>query len=113
MVTAGANILKLPYFEDARVLGALPVSAVLDYQVDYLAIRYMLKCMKQAIRLLKKLIFSQSNWKGWYDIYLTFFVLLSNLVTVHARQIKILRRFEAKVLHPFLDPFFFPQGIEG
>lgn len=99
MVMGGANVLEMPYYEDARVLinGRLPIPAVLDYQVDYLAIRYMLGCMKQSIHLLKKLIFTQSTQKGWYEIYLATFVLLSSLEIVHARQIQILRRFETKV----------------
>jgi len=102
MVMTGPNVLEVPYFEDARLLmnGGLPIPAVLDYQIDYLAIRYMLQCMKQVIGLLKKLIFSQSTRKGWYEIYLTTFVLLSSLEIVHARQIDILRRFEAKVCIP-------------
>jgi hypothetical protein len=99
MVITGPNVLEMPYSEDARFLinGGLPIPAVLDYQIDYLAIRCMLESMKQLIGLLKKLIFKQSTQKGWYEIYLATFVLLSSLETVHARQIEILRRFEAKV----------------
>jgi hypothetical protein len=94
----GPNVLELPYFEDGRVFigEGLPIPAVLDYQIDYLAIQHMFVCMKQVIRQLKKLIF-KSTREGWYEIYLTTFVLLSSLETVHARQIDILRRFQAKV----------------
>jgi hypothetical protein len=53
--------------------------------------------LKQLIGLLKKLIFKQSTQKGWYEIYRATFVLLSSLETVHAREIELLRRFEAKV----------------
>ncbi|GAB1317026.1 Zn(2)-C6 fungal-type domain-containing protein [Madurella fahalii] len=98
MVMTGANVLDLPYFGDDRlsVGGGLPIPAVLDYQVDYLAIRHMLDCMKQIVRRLKTLIFSQNVRNGWYEVYLTTFVLLSSLETVHARQIDILRRFESQ-----------------
>ena len=100
MVMAGPNVLEMPYFGDSRVLinGGSPIPSVLDYQVDYLAIRYMLGCMKQIIHLLKKLIFTQSAQKRWYEIHLATFVLLSSLESVHERQIQISRRFEVQVI---------------
>lgn len=106
MFITGPNVLELPYFDDPRICvgGKYPVPAVLDYQVDYLAIHYMLGQMKRIVGRLESLMFSENNRKYWYELYLTTFVLLSSLEIVHARQIEILRRFEEKVrLYPHTD----------
>ncbi|KAK3347095.1 hypothetical protein B0T25DRAFT_553622 [Lasiosphaeria hispida] len=96
MVIAGPNTLELPYHGDTRFLvcGGIPVLGILDYQIDYLAISYMLGQMKLLTQRLKKLIFSRDQKRAWYEVYLTTFVLLQSLETVHTRQIEILRRFE-------------------
>lgn len=107
MFMIGPNVLDLPYFDDPRVCvgGKYPVLAVLDYQMDYLAIRYMLGQMKLIAGRLESLMFSENNGKHWYEIYLTTFVLLSSLEIVHARQIEILRRFQEKVsVYPHMQP---------
>ncbi|KAK0735347.1 hypothetical protein B0T21DRAFT_184667 [Apiosordaria backusii] len=98
MIMTGTNVLDLPYFGDSRFLlnGGFPVPGILDYQIDYLAIRYMLGQMELLVKQLKKLIFTKNQRKSWYEVYLTVFVLLQSLETVHARQMDILRRYEGQ-----------------
>ncbi|KAH7019025.1 hypothetical protein EDB80DRAFT_699706 [Ilyonectria destructans] len=96
MSMGGPNILELSYFEDLQVHDRVPIPAVLDYQLDYLAIRYMTEQMHRITKRLKKILFAKNNFTSWYEIYLTTFVLLCSLETVHAKQIEILDRFAAK-----------------
>ncbi|KAK4171313.1 hypothetical protein QBC36DRAFT_350441 [Triangularia setosa] len=98
MIMTGANVLELPYFGDIRFLinGGYPVPGILDYQIDYLAIRYMLRQMELLVKQLKKLIFGKNQKKNWYEVYLSVFVLLQSLETVQARQIEILRRYKGR-----------------
>ncbi|KAK4170968.1 hypothetical protein QBC36DRAFT_350679 [Triangularia setosa] len=98
MIMTGADVLELPYFGDSRFLinGGYPVPGILDYQIDYLAIRYMLGQMESLVKQLKKLIFGKNQKKNWYEVYLTVFVLLQSLETVQARQIEILRRYKGR-----------------
>lgn len=97
MSMGGPNILELSYFQDLQVHDRVPIPAVLDYQLDYLAIRYMTEQMHMITKRLKHILFAKNNFTFWYEIYLTTFVLLCSLETVHAKQIEILDRFAAKV----------------
>ncbi|KAL6409292.1 Sat20 [Ilyonectria robusta] len=95
MSMGGHNILGLPYFQDLQVHKRVPIPAVLDYQLDYLAIQCMTKQMHMITKRLKQILFIKNNFTHWYEIYLTTFVLLCSLETVHAKQIEILDRFAA------------------
>jgi hypothetical protein len=99
MVMSGSNVLEVPYFHDdrVRVQDKVPVPAVLDYQLDYMAIQYMLKEMKRVVKRLKSLIFDKGKTRNWYEVYLTSFVLLSSLEVVQAHQLEMLRLFEEMV----------------
>jgi hypothetical protein len=106
MVTSGPNLLELNYHENASVMinGMVPIPAVLDYQVDYITIQYMIKQMNATIKRLKYIIFYQNNKLTWYEIYLASFVLLCCLETVHARQVEILQRWSSEVRRfPYLS----------
>lgn len=96
MIMTGNNVLELPYFHNPHFLlnGGYPVPSMIDYQMDYMAITYMHRQMEVLVKQLKKLIFTKNQRKSWYEVYLTVFVLLQSLETVHARQIDIIRRYE-------------------
>jgi hypothetical protein len=97
MQVSGDNALGLSYFNNSRVREneMVPIPAVLDVQVDYMAIKYMLGQMLLVSKRLGQLIFP-SNRANWYEVYLTVFVLLHSLETVHARQAEIIKRFEVR-----------------
>ncbi|KAH6981745.1 hypothetical protein BKA56DRAFT_584418 [Ilyonectria sp. MPI-CAGE-AT-0026] len=95
MSMGGHNVLELSYFQHLQVHNRVPIPAVLDYQLDYLAIQCMTKQMNKITTRLKDILFVKNNFKSWYEVYLTTFVLLCSLETVHAKQIEILNRFAA------------------
>lgn len=99
MIMTENNVLELPYFHNPHFLlnGGYPVPSMIDYQMDYMAITYMHGQMEVLVKQLKKLIFTKNQRKSWYEVYLTVFVLLQSLETVHARQIDIIRRYEPEV----------------
>lgn len=99
----GHNVLELSYFQHLQVYNRVPIPAVLDYQLDYLAIQCMTKQMKKITTRLKDILFVKNNFKSWYEVYLTTFVLLCSLETVHAKQIEILNRFAANVCPQILN----------
>lgn len=106
---SGANSLELPYFEqnEVRLRGLVPIPAVLDYQIDYLCIRYMLAQMRDTADRLNEIIFPRSKkdqasgaraeHSAWYEVYLTCFVLLCSLESVHQRQIEMVKRWASHV----------------
>lgn len=96
MRISGNNVLRLSYFEDSRVREneMVPIPSVLDFQVDYMAIQYMLGQMTDVTKQLKKYFFTKESKAKWYELNLAVFVLLCSLETVHARQVEISGRFE-------------------
>lgn len=99
MVICGDNSLKPENFDDSPfyINGKCPVPPVLDYQIDFMAIQYMLKQMKLTVKRLKLLIFGKSRNRDWFEVYLTIFVLLSSLEIVQARQVEVLAKWNAQV----------------
>ncbi|KAH8670610.1 hypothetical protein BGZ61DRAFT_537260 [Ilyonectria robusta] len=98
MNVGGPNVLELSYYDDSRIKNddKVPIPAVLDYQVDYMAIQYMFQQMRLVVQRLKKLFFGPKNGSSWYEIYLTAFILLCSLESIHSRQVEVLARFAAK-----------------
>jgi hypothetical protein len=99
MRTPNGDVLELPYAKDdnVKVQGKVPIPSVIDYQVDYMAIRYMRRQMELVVKRLKAAIFSTGNIRNWYEIYLTIFVLLWSLESVYASQLEILQLFREEV----------------
>lgn len=97
MVESDANGVKLRVNNDdqMKLHGMLPIPAHLDTQIDFMAIQYMLQQMVHIDTRLKKAIFVKENSHNWYEVYLTSFILLCGLETVHRRQTEIVRRFES------------------
>ena len=72
----------------------VPIPSVLDFQVDYMAIQYMLGEMKDVRKQLRNLVFGNKRKEKWYELHLAAVVLIGSLETVHARQAEINKRFE-------------------
>jgi hypothetical protein len=99
MRTPDGDVLEVSYAEDdnVKMQGKVPIPSTIDYQVDYMAIQYMELQMKLIVNRLKAAIFGTGNIRKWYEIYLSCFVLLCSLESVHARQVEILHRFRNEV----------------
>lgn len=99
MVISGNNSQKREQFDDSpfHVNGMPPVPPVLDCQIDWMAIQYMLKQMKLTVKRLKLLIFGKARNRDWFEVYLTIFVLPSSLEIVQARQVEIVAKWNTKV----------------
>lgn len=59
----------------------------MDYQIDTMAINIMFRLLRSVVPYLMKKISRDNNQKQWYEIYLTFFVLLNTLEIVHEVQL--------------------------
>jgi hypothetical protein len=82
----------------------IPVS--LDSQLDHLYIEYMFRNLKVVLNGLSRLIFARQRddkRKYWYEIFLTIFVLLATLETVHSKQIDFVRKFTDSVCHTYFS----------
>jgi hypothetical protein len=99
MQTPNGDGLEVSYAEDdnVKMQDKVPVPSTIDYQVDYMAIQYMESQMKLIVKRLKDAIFAPGNIGHWYEIYLSCFVLLCSLESVHARQVEILHLFRKEV----------------
>ncbi|KAL6401880.1 hypothetical protein AUP68_14336 [Ilyonectria robusta] len=60
-----------------------PVPQSIDHQIDVVLLLTIKKHQKELLGHLSKLIFGKVKKKPWYEIFLTIFVLLSNLEYVH------------------------------
>lgn len=60
-----------------------PVPQSMDHQFDVALLLTIKEYQKELLGLLWKLIFGKIKKKPWYEIFLTIFVLLSNLEYVH------------------------------
>jgi len=67
--------------------GVAPAPAMLDQQIDTMAIKYMLRQLNVLVKGLHKRIFAKSNRQYWFEIFLTTFVLLATLEMVHHQQV--------------------------
>jgi len=96
----GPETLGVQRLTDKRVSyynKVVPLPTVLSYQLDTLAIM-CLKCHHdEVIKCLKRKIFATNRTKNWYEVFLTTFVLLSNLEYLHRMQRKYMQRHEDTV----------------
>lgn len=99
MTIRGTNTLLVPDFDDSpfHVNGQCPIPPTLDFQIDFMAIQYMLQQMKLTVKRLKILIFGKAKCRDWFEAYLTIFVLLSCLEIAQERQADIIAKWNAKV----------------
>lgn len=97
MVEKDSGGVKLLVNDENRMKlnGMPPIPAHLDVQIDRMAIQYMLQQMVHIDTRLKKAIFVKEYYYNWYEVYLTSFLLLCSLETVHRRQTEIVKRFES------------------
>ncbi|KAH7318672.1 hypothetical protein B0I35DRAFT_432678 [Stachybotrys elegans] len=88
MAIVGHESLGIPVVDDQRfpIYGQVPVPSVLDFQIDTTAIHIMTKLMEGATKRLKRVVFGRKNKQGWYEVYLTCFVLLESLEKVYSLQ---------------------------
>ena len=84
------NNPKSPYHE------TIPISPILDHQLDTVGIRYMITLKDNVLRALKKKI-AKRRQSQWYEVFLTIFVLLHNLEYVARRQHLYMKRHENTV----------------
>ncbi|KAL2039008.1 hypothetical protein N7G274_008348 [Stereocaulon virgatum] len=66
-------------------IGDRPLPPALDHQIDVAIWENIRKDQKSLIKQLKQKLFSQRGRKPWLEIFLTFFVSLSNVQYVHGR----------------------------
>ena len=86
--------------------GTVPISPILDYQLDTLGIKYMQTLGVNILKCLKTIL-TERRQSEWYEVFLTFFVLLHNLEYVYGRQAKYIERHESTVSGKYID-FLFP-----
>jgi len=77
-----------------------PIPNTIDHQLDVALLLTIKEYQRNLLEQLGKVIFSKAKRKPWYEIFLTIFVLLSNLEYVHGgalsyylSQMKTVRRF--------------------
>ncbi len=78
-----------PIFDDPRlkVDGKLPVPTFMATQLDTYVIQYQRAQLEKLRNVLKLILYKAKNRRShWYDIYLTFFVLLHAIECTHQRQ---------------------------
>lgn len=76
--------------------GTVPISPILDHQLDYLGIEEMSKLKTNVLRCLKAKLTKRKQIQ-WYEEFLTFFVLLHNLEYVYGKQYQYMKRHESTV----------------
>ena len=76
--------------------GTVPISPILDHQLDTVGIEYMSKLRSNVLRCLKAKI-ARRRESQWYEEFLTFFVLLHNLEYIYQKQYKYMKRHESTV----------------
>lgn len=79
--------------------GQTPVPWVLDYQLDTMAIKYMMSLNSQVLRGLRDLFFCPRKHvkHTWYEAHLTCFVLISTLEEVYQHQVRYRQRMVNRV----------------
>ena len=77
--------------------GNVPIPAHLDVQIDHMTIQCMHRQMEKIKKRLNDILFKKKNNENWYEIYLSMFLLLCSLETVHDRQTDVQRRFQKQV----------------
>jgi hypothetical protein len=81
--------------------GQMPIPAHLDTQLDYMTIQCMHQEMEKLKNRFNKILYRKDDNRNWHEIYLTIFLLLLSLETVHRHQTNIVRRFQSQVRRPF------------
>ncbi len=86
----GPNIECMSCPSDPQLLveGKPAVPPFLDHQIDVLAICYLRKQSSLLMSQLENVILSQGKTSRWYEIYLTFIVLLQGLESLHQHQLQ-------------------------
>jgi hypothetical protein len=82
-----------PYLQQARV----PVTPVMDNQLDQIVIRYILKPFGSSIQRRLQKISKKMRRKSWFGVFLCSALLLSNYELATAHDIKFAQRFGLKV----------------
>ena len=85
--TLGLDVIRDP---DAHDNGYIPIPPMLDYQLDTSAMEWMENMMKPMLKLLWKILLARSK-KEWFNIFLTFFILLDSLETVYGAQVRYVK----------------------
>ena len=84
--------------------GTVPISPILDHQLDTIGITYMNKLRNNILRCLKARLIVRKD-SLWYEEFLTFFVLLHNLEYIYGRQYKYMKRHESTVGGKYINFF--------
>ena len=81
---------------DSPYYRTVPISPILDHQIDTLGIKQMKELKDRLLKKLKAKI-QQRRHTQWYEIFLTIFILLNNLETVWREQYNYMKRHEETV----------------
>ncbi|KAI4686780.1 hypothetical protein J4E81_008441 [Alternaria sp. BMP 2799] len=68
-----------------------PLPLSIDHQIDVALLKTIRIMQDHLVKKLAKMIFQKSGRKPWYEIFLTMYVLLSNLEYVHFGSLSFLR----------------------
>ncbi len=67
--------------------GQCPIPPALNHQMDSLMIQIKIKWQDKILHRMKKMILDRSR-KSWFEIFLTIFVMLTNLEYVYQSQVR-------------------------
>lgn len=90
---------------DSPYYGRIPVTPIMDFQIDNIAIYYFLMPLKAKILkdLQKKILANRKE--DWLEIHLTMFILLNNVERQTKHDGWFARRYAMKVRYPFINQF--------
>jgi len=76
----------------------IPVPPIVDLQLDLIVINELLQPeLKKILKMLKTLLESSDPWNNWFEIYLSYFILLHNVELTMAHDAWFVRRNNLKV----------------
>lgn len=66
--------------------GQCPVPPILDHQLDVLMIQEIIRIKDQIMSEIERILKGRHSRSKWFEVYLTIFVLLSNIQYVYKSQ---------------------------
>jgi hypothetical protein len=76
----------------------IPVPSIVDQQIDLIVINDILQSeFKKILKMLKTMLESSDPWNKWFEIYLSYFILLHNVELTMAHDAWFVKRNNLKV----------------
>ena len=88
----GAETLGTPLVDGANLgyMGERPTPVALAHQEDVIFVNAMEKDERALVKMLRTKIF-QKDPKPWYEIYLTYFIMITHLQFIHSQAVNFMR----------------------